>query len=49
MGLITFIKPLKEPRKLPVREGIEIKTALEVKIVGAMVMTALVLFVVIFW
>jgi len=49
MGLITFIKPLEEPRKLPVREDIEIKTAPEVKIAGAVVMAGVVLFMVIFW
>lgn len=49
MGLITFIKPLDEPRKLPIREDIEIKTAPEVKIIGGLVMIAVVVFVIIFW
>ena len=49
MGLATFIAPLKEPRILPVREDIEIKTAPEVKVIGALVMIGVVLFIIIFW
>jgi len=49
MGLITFIKPLETPRKLPVREDIEIKTAPEVKIIGALAMAGVVLFIIFFW
>lgn len=49
MGLLTFIKPLKEARKLPVREDIEIRTAPEVKIIGSLVMAAVVMFILIFW
>lgn len=49
MGLITFILPLKEPRKLPVRKDIEIRTAPEVKVIGTLVMIGVVLFIVIFW
>lgn len=49
MGLITFFKPLAEPKKLPVREDIEIKTAPEVKIVGILVMLAVTVFIILFW
>ena len=49
MGLITFIKPLDKPRDLPVREGIETKTAPEVKLAGALVIAAVAVFYVIFW
>jgi len=49
MGSITFFRPLETPRKLPVREDIEIKTSLEVKIVGGLVMAAVVVFIIIFW
>jgi len=49
MVLITLLKPLKEPRILPVREGVETKTAPEVKIVGALVLGAVAVFYVIFW
>ena len=48
MGLITFIKPLDEPRKLPVRKDIDIKTAPEAKIFGGLVMAAVVVFIIIF-
>jgi len=49
MGLVTFWKPLKEPKELPVREGIDAKTAPEVKIIGALVVAAVVIFYIIFW
>jgi SSS family solute:Na+ symporter len=49
MGLITFIRPLDKPRELPVREGIETKTAPEVKLAGAVVIAAVAVFYIIFW
>jgi SSS family solute:Na+ symporter len=49
MGLITFIKPLDKPRELPEREGIEAKTAPEVKLAGALVIAAVAVFYIIFW
>ncbi len=49
MGLITFIKPLDKPRELPVREGIETKTAPEVKLAGFLVISAVAFFYIIFW
>ena len=49
MGLITFCKPLDKPRELPVREGIEIRTAPVVKLVGALVLAAVAAFYIIFW
>jgi len=49
MGLITFFKPLDEPRKLPVRKDLDVKTAPEVKVAGALVMIAVVLFIIFFW
>ena len=49
MGLITFIKPLDKPRELPVREGIETKTAPEVKLAGGLVIAAVAVFYIIFW
>ena len=49
MGLITFWKPLDKPRELPVREGVEIKTAPEVKLVGVLVVAAVITFYIIFW
>ena len=47
--LIALIKPLTEPRKLPVRGDIEIKTAPDVKIAGACVIAAVAVFYIIFW
>jgi SSS family solute:Na+ symporter len=49
MGLITFFKPLDKPRELPVREGVETKTAPEVKLAGALVIAAVAIFYIIFW
>jgi len=49
MGLITFIKPLEEPRELPVRRDIELKSAPEVKVAGALVLGAVAVFYIIFW
>jgi SSS family solute:Na+ symporter len=49
MGLITFIRPLDKPRELPVREGIETRTAMEVKLAGAAVIAAVAVFYIVFW
>jgi len=49
MGLITFFKPLDKSRELPVREGIETKTAREVKLAGGLVIAAVAVFYIIFW
>jgi len=49
MGLITFFKPLESPKVLPVREGVGMKTSLDVKIAGAVVLAAVAVFYIIFW
>jgi SSS family solute:Na+ symporter len=49
MALLTLLKPLAEPRVLPVREGVDTKTAPEVKIVGALVLAAVTVFYIVFW
>jgi SSS family solute:Na+ symporter len=49
MGLITFFRPLDKARELPEREGIETKTAFEVKLAGGLVIAAVAVFYVIFW
>ncbi|MCF7973261.1 MAG: solute:sodium symporter family transporter [Phycisphaerae bacterium] len=49
MGLITFCRPLDKPKDLPVREDIEIETAPEVKVIGGLVIAAVVVFYIIFW
>ena len=48
MGLITFCKPLDEPKELPVREDMEAKTKPEVKIAGGLVLAAVAVFYIIF-
>ena len=49
MGLITFLWPLRSPKVLPVREGVDTRTAPEVKIAAAVVLAAVAVFYVIFW
>ena len=49
MGLITLCSPLEKPRELPVRDDIEIKTEPVVKLVGGLVILAVIIFYVIFW
>ena len=49
MILITFCKPLKEPRELPIREDIEIKTSVEAKVLGSLVILAVAVFYIVFW
>jgi len=49
MGLITFWKPLKEPKHLPVRKEMDIKTAPRIKWAGAMVIIGVIIFYMIFW
>ena len=48
MSLITFWKPLKQPRELPVRQGIELKTEPAVLAVGWGVIAAVVIFFLVF-
>ncbi len=49
MGLITFWWPLKEPRKLPVRKEMDLKTKPIVKWAGAAVVAGVALFYAFFW
>ncbi|BET65330.1 sodium/sugar symporter [Opitutales bacterium ASA1] len=48
MGLITFIRPLVEPRVLPVREDLDVRTSPIVRIVGGAVIAATVVLVYVF-
>ncbi|ARN55658.1 SLC5 family protein [Sedimentisphaera salicampi] len=48
MGLMTFLRPLETPRKLPVREDIDLETKTDVKIYGILVIAAVIAFIVIF-
>jgi SSS family solute:Na+ symporter len=49
MAVITLCKPLEKAKVLPVRDDIVLKTGLEAKILGSLVILAVVVFYVIFW
>jgi SSS family solute:Na+ symporter len=49
MAVATFLKPLSEPRKMPVREGIDMRPAPSVLWLGGAVIAAVVAFYIIFW
>jgi len=49
MGLITFFKPLEQPRALPVREDVDVKTTWGAKLAGGIVLAAVATFYIIFW
>ena len=49
MTLITLVRPLSEPRTLPVRENMNLKTEPIVKIAGALVIVGVVAFFIVFW
>ena len=49
MGLITFLRPLAEPKVLPVREELDTRTAPGVMVAGGLVLAAVAVFYVIFW
>ncbi len=49
MGLITFFRPLEQPRVLPVREQVQMKTTWGVKFAGGLVLAAVAVFYIIFW
>ena len=49
MFVITFLKPLNEPRTLPVRADIDLRTDPVVKIAGGLVILGVVVFFIVFW
>jgi SSS family solute:Na+ symporter len=49
MGLITFWKPLKEPKRLPVRKEMDVRTEPQVIWLGAAVIISIITFYIIFW
>ena len=49
MVLITVLKPLKEPKVLPVREDLDLTTSPVVKLVGGLVIAGVAVFYLIFW
>lgn len=49
MGLITAVRPMTEPKVLPVREDLDLQSDPKVKALGAAVIAAVVVFILIFW
>ena len=49
MGAITAAAPMKEPKTLPVREDLDLQTDPKVKALGAIIIAAVVGFVIVFW
>jgi len=49
MGLITLWWPLAEPRPLPVRQDLDVRTSPVVAWIGAAVLAAVAVFVIVFW
>lgn len=49
MALITLVKPMSEPKSLPVREDFDETTSPKIKALGALVIAAVVVFVILFW
>lgn len=49
MTVITFAAPLDEPKELPVRKDMDVKTEPIVKIIGALVILGVAVFYIIFW
>ncbi len=49
MGLITIFNPLSKPKKMPVKEGIDMKPAGSVIWLGGAVIAAVIVFYIIFW
>jgi SSS family solute:Na+ symporter len=48
MGVITFVRPLAEPRVLPVREDLDVRTSPIVRVVGGAVIAATLVLVYVF-
>lgn len=49
MVVITLARPMSKPKTLPVREGLDLRTDPKIKALGALVIAAVIVFVVIFW
>ena len=49
MLLMALIRPLAQPRQLPVRQDLALTTESSVKIAGALVILAVVVFFMVFW
>ena len=49
MGMITLIRPMESPRRLPVRDEMDLETDAFVKFAGAVVIVSIIGFYVVFW
>lgn len=49
MGILTAVQPMPEPKVLPVREDLDLRSDPKVKALGGLVIAAVVIFVVVFW
>jgi len=49
MGLITYLKPMKVPAKLPVKSGIDLRPSPSVIWLGLAVIAAVMIFFIVFW
>ncbi len=49
MGIITAVKPLKEPKTMPVREDFDMRPAPQVLLLGGAVIAAVIAFYIVFW
>lgn len=49
MAVITYYKPLPEPKKIPLKEGIDMKPALSVLWLGGAVIATVIAFYIVFW
>lgn len=49
MVAITFVAPLKEPKRLPVREDMDVANSKPAGVLGALVIAGVAVFVIVFW
>lgn len=49
MGLLTVLRPMNEPKTLPVREDLNLESDPKVKALGGVVIAAVVIFIIVFW
>jgi len=49
MAVITAVRPMSQPKVLPVRADLDITTDPRIKALGGLVIAAVAVFIVIFW
>ncbi len=49
MGVLTVLRPMAEPKTLPVREDMDFESDPKVKVLGGAVIAGVVIFIIIFW